>query len=220
MNWQPDSGTKAAARKFPLPIYAVNPIDQYKGHPIKAADWQSHLRPGDVFLSGNLICSPSQIIEEFKGAHYLQAIALTICWGNMGRTKNRCIYRKHDLQGMHNTLLQCAQSIRQTESIQQSWDLLINGLLWTPVMASKTLHFLSRALGFAQYPPVPIDNAVILRYVWPGFRIGIPPSQRPQDWQGKTFAAYCRYLTAIVEWADMKGWTTTQLEATIFAENS
>jgi hypothetical protein len=86
-------------------------------------------------------------------------------------------------------------------------------------MASKTLHFLCRALGFVKDAPVPIDNAVILTYVWPGFRINIPPSKRPHDWGGKTFAAYCRYMTAILEWADMKGWTTSELEATIFAEN-
>jgi hypothetical protein len=74
--------------------------------------------------------------------------------------------------------------------------------------------------GLDQDSPVPIDNAVILQCVWPGFRIGIPPGRRPQDWAGKTFAAYCRYMTAVLEWADMKRWTATQLEATIFAENS
>ena len=167
----------------------------------------------------NLRCSPAQIIDEFKLSHYLQAIALTICWGTMTRTKNKYIYRSHDLQHIFDTLDQCAQSIKQTSSIQQSWDLLPNGLSWTPVMTSKTLHFLCRALGFEQDPPVPIDNAVILAYVWPGFRINIPPGQRPQDWSGKTFAAYCRYMTAILEWADIKGWSTTELESTIFAEN-
>ena len=162
---------------------------------------------------------PLQIIDEFRSSHYLQAIALTICWGTMTRTKNRYIYRNHGLQYIYDTLDQCAQSIKQTDSIQQSWDLLVNGLSWSPVMTSKTLHFLCRALGIEQDPPVPIDNAVVLAYVWPGFRVNIPPGQRPQDWSGKTFAAYCRYMTAILAWATIKNWTTTDLEATIYDEN-
>ena len=111
---------------------------------------------------------------------------------------------------------------QQTDSIQESWNLLTNGLLWTPVMTSKILHFLCRALGFNQDPPVPIDNKVIRQYVWPGFRIGIPPGQRPQDWKGNktdTFAAYCRYMTAMIEWAQARQWTTTEVETTIYDEN-
>lgn len=95
------------------------------------------------------------------------------------------------------------------------------GMNWTSVMTLKTLHFLCRALfGFNyQDPPVPIDGKVIRGYVWPGFRIGIPPPQRPQDWEGDSFAAYCRYMTAVLEWARKKNWTTTQVQATIFEEN-
>lgn len=219
MNWQLDNATKTAARKYPLPVYSTNPMGQEPGFSVNAADFQTRLRPGDVLSSANLQCSPPQIIGEFRSSHFLQAIALTICWGTMTRTKNKYIYRNHALQHIFDTLDQCSQSIQQTSSIQQSWDLLVNGLSWTPVMTSKTLHFLCRALGFEKDPPVPIDNAVILAYVWPGFRINIPPGQRPMDWSGKTFAAYCRYITAILEWADIKGWNTTELESTIFAEN-
>jgi hypothetical protein len=226
MNWQIDHPTHVVALNFPLPIYATDAIKEYSGHEVViAADWQSHLRPGDTFPLGKLTCGPVQIMEEFKAAHYLQAIALTVCWGGMDRTK-KYVYRKHRPEDMYDTFSQCVQSIRQTKSIQQSWDLLTNGLSWTAVMSSKTLHFMCRALGFDQDPPVPIDNKVIRQRVWPGFRIGIPPGQRPQDWEGNTFAAYCRYMTAIIEWANMKknqttmkNWTTTDLQATIFAEN-
>ncbi|MGD0214279.1 MAG: hypothetical protein ABSB87_13700 [Terriglobales bacterium] len=222
MNWQLDNSTKTAARKYPLPIYSATTIAQDPGSSVDAADFVTRLRPGDVFnssASASLQCSPVQIVDEFKLLHYLQAVALTICWGSMTRTKNKYIYRGHALQHIFGTLDQCAQSIQKTSSIQQSWDLLVNGLSWTPVMTSKTLHFLCRALGFEQDPPVPIDNAVILAYVWPGFRINVPPSQRPLDWSGKSFAAYCRYMTAILEWSDIKSWSTTELESTIFAEN-
>jgi hypothetical protein len=134
---------------------------------------------------------------------------------------NQYIYRQHLLQDIHGTLDQCAQSISRTNSIQQSWDLLTNRLQWTNVITSKTLHFLCRALGFNENPPVPIDGGVILKYVWPGFRIGIPPAQRPGDWEGNTFTAYCRYMTAILAWAQMKQppWTTTEVEATIYEEH-
>jgi hypothetical protein len=75
------------------------------------------------------------------------------------------------------------------------------------------------ALGIEQDPPVPIDGGVILTYVWPGFRVGIPPGQRPRGWDGDSFEAYSRYMTAILEWARLKQWTTTEVEATIYLEN-
>jgi hypothetical protein len=91
MNWQLDNATKTAARKYPLPIYSASPIAQDPGSSVNAAEFQTRLRPGDVFSSANLRCSPAQIIGEFKLSHYLQAIALTICWGTMTRTKNKYI---------------------------------------------------------------------------------------------------------------------------------
>jgi hypothetical protein len=221
MNWPSDSTTQNAARCFPLPIYAAQALPEDPGGTFDPANWQRHLRPGDSFpsSSGCPANHPSQIVAEFQAAHYLPALALTASWGGMGRTK-KYIYA-HPLQHIHNTLDHCAQSIRTTQSIQQSWDLLVSGLHWTSVITSKTLYFLCRALfGFNhQDPPVPIDGKVIRGYVWPAFRIGIPPPQRPQDWSGDSFAAYCRYMTAIVEWAQAKNWTTTQVQATIFEEN-
>jgi hypothetical protein len=222
MNWQIDNATQAAARNFPIPIYASNPLPEYQGGNFDYATWTGNLRTDDVFppKPANYYPNhPCEIIAEFHAAHYLPALALTTSWGGMGRTKKR-IYA-HSAQYIHNTIDQCAQSIRATESIQQSWDLLVSGLHWTSVMTSKTLYFLCRAIFGANYqdPPVPIDGAVIRRYVWPGFRISIPPTQRPQDWEGDSFAAYCRYMTAIIEWANTKKWTTTEMQATIFEEN-
>jgi hypothetical protein len=219
MIWQIDSATRIAAQRFPIPIYTAVPLAQDPGNHFNPVIRQHRLRPGDVFPPPPLTCSPAQIISELQAGHYLQALALTVVWGRMERTANLYIYRQHTLQHIHNTLDQCASSIRQTNSIQQSWNLLTQNLLWTNVIISKTLHFLCRALGFTQDPPVPIDGAVILDYVWPGFRMGIPPLQRPQDWSGNEFAAYSRYMTAILEWAKQKQWTTTQVESTIYAEN-
>jgi hypothetical protein len=232
MIWQIDSVTQVAAQNFPLPIYSRSPLPQDSGDTFDPQTWQRHLRPGDVYPAGCSIATPEQIIAEFQASHYLQALALTISWGGMERTKDLYIYREHNLQHIYDTLDRCAQSIQKTNSIEESWDFLTEGLRWTNVITSKVLHFLCRALSLSQDPPVPIDNEVIVRYVWPGFRIGIPPGQRPQDWEGKSytgtneakiahysFAAYCRYMTAVIEWAQARRWTSTQLESTIYAEN-
>lgn len=216
MIWHIDNTTQIAARSFPFIIYANAPLPQDQGGNFFPSSWTSKIRPTDAFPSPPLTCSPNQIIAEFQAQRYLQALAFTICWGGMWR-RNQNIY-SHALQYIYDVLDQCAQSIRQTQDIQQSWDLLTNQLLWSNVMASKALHFLCRALGQVD-PPVAIDNAVILDKVWPAFRIGVPPKQRPQDWDGNSFSAYSRYMTAIIEWAHMKNWTTTEVECTIYAEN-
>jgi hypothetical protein len=232
MIWQIDNATQVAAKNFPLPIYSASPLPQDPGGTFDPQTWQCHLRPGDVFPSGSVMATPELTIAEFQAAHYLPALALTIAWGGMARTKNLYIYRDHPLQVIHDSLESCAKSIQQTDSIQRSWNVLTEELRWTNVITAKVLHFLCRAFGFEEDPPVPIDNEVIVKYVWPGFRIGIPPARRPLEWEGKlftgkkenkvthyAFAAYCRYMTAVIEWAKVRQWTTTQLEATIFAEN-
>jgi hypothetical protein len=220
MIWQTDQPTQTAARNYPLPIYATAPLRQDTGGNYEPASWQSRLRPTDAFPPGASIASPAMIIAEFQAAHYLPALALTVRWGNMQRT-NPDIYRQYPLQHIHDALEQCAQSISRTDSIQDSWELLTQRLRWTNVITSKTLHFLCRALDVNQDPPVPIDRGVILKYGWPGFRIGIPRAQRPADWEGNTFAAYCRYMTAILTWGEMRQptWTTTEVESTIYTEN-
>jgi len=142
----------------------------------------------------------------------------------MSRTSNRYIYRQHSLHDIYDVLDKCANDISHTQSIQNSWNALTQQLDWTNVITSKTLHFLCRALGFEDDPPVPIDRGVVLNYVWPGFRIGIPPEQRAAvgDWDGNTYAPYSRYTTAILTWAQLRqpAWTTTQIEATIYDENA
>lgn len=222
MIWQTDPATLAAAQSFPIPIHSATPLAQDQGGGFYPRTWQQRLRPGDNFLSPQYSCKPTDIIAEFQAGNYLQGLARTISWGGMARTANLYIYRQHQLQHIYDILEQCAKSIQATQSIEQSWSLLTDvthGLQWTNVIASKTLHFLCRSLGSTQDPPVPIDGAVILHYVWPGFRIGIPPTQRPGGWVGNQFSAYARYMTAVLEWARARNWTTTDVETTIYAEN-
>jgi hypothetical protein len=117
-------------------------------------------------------------------------------------------------------LEKCANSILASTSITPSWEILTGGtngqLGWTAVMASKALHFLCRSLGFERNPPVAIDGERIRDHVWPAFRDCLPVLNRPSDWEGNTFEAYYRYMTAIRTWANHKGWSTTQVESTLF----
>jgi hypothetical protein len=90
-------------------------------------------------------------------------------------------------------------------------------------MVERDLHFLCRALGIRQDPPVPIDGAVIRQRVWPAFKNafkkgGLRRDMYPNNWNGNEFHAYCRYMTAIMTWAELRSWTTTEMETTIFAE--
>jgi hypothetical protein len=125
MIWQIDSATQAAAQKFPLPIYSSSALPQDSGDTFDPQTWQRHVRDGEVFPPGCSIASPEQIISEFQASHYLQALALTISWGGMGRTKDLYIYREHSLQLIHDTLacvdilkkmppLKCQQSLKRT----------------------------------------------------------------------------------------------------------
>jgi protein-tyrosine phosphatase len=215
LSWPQDDATQIAARAYPLPISSHQPAAEYAGHEVDPARWQSCLRQGDTFPLAPLMCCPAQIIIEFRAGHNLQALALTASWGGMGRTK-RYIYRK-SLQNIYDALSVCSQSIRRTSSIKDSWELLTTELSWTNVMTSKTLYFLCRALRFDYNPPVPIDNKVILKRVWPKFKNGVPLSERPGNWEGG-FDAYCRYMTAMTEWARPRQWSTIDVQATIFKE--
>jgi hypothetical protein len=163
-------------------------------------------------------------MDLFQNRLYTQAVAMVVSWGGMGR-RSKDIYgqrSQEDIQGIDEAIRFSAVSLRNSGSIVDAWAALTgNGereLGWSAVMASKTLHFLCRSLGFEDDPPIPIDNKVIRQIVWPKFRNSVPKGQRPASWDGSNFGAYCRYMTAVLTWAGQRGWTTTQMENTIFDE--
>lgn len=141
--------------------------------------------------------------------------------GRMWRQPDRIYGGRRSLETIASVLRTSASSIRKTRSIAVAWQMLTGRgrgqLGWSPVLASKTLHFLCRALGFEQSPPVAIDNAVILGRVWPAWRDMVPADSLPGDWKGGTWDAYLRYMTAISIWAKARGCTTTEMEAGVFA---
>jgi hypothetical protein len=220
MKWRIDPLTQAAARDFPLRINSKHPLAQVDGGTFNYKNWEKRTRSGDAFLpvpEGRNPDSPDQIIAEFQADHYLQALALVVSWGGMARRSGQ-IYRRRR-QTIHDTLCECASSIASTNAIRESWPLLVGKLQWSSVMASKTLHFLCTALlPNDRHLPVPIDGVVVRNRVWWCFRHGVPEDKRPEDWKEDDLDAYERYMTAIITWADKRNWTTSQLEATIYAE--
>jgi hypothetical protein len=223
VNWQQDPVTARTAEDFPLPISSEKPALQFPGCNTNPANWKYDV----VFDSPcwpqvqPLTSSPDNIIDLFKRSAFLEALALVVSWGGMGRQLKR-IYCNRPLPVIHEALKRCAVSVQQTHSIRCAWDYLTGDfpdqLGWSAVIASKTLSFLARALGFDKKPPAAIDNAVIRQQVWPAFIGRIQAGLRPLNWRGNTFDAYSRYMTAILVWASQRHWTTTELEATIFDE--
>lgn len=224
LRWQIDQQTARAAADHSLRIKANSPLAQVgedgKNCGFNPQSWNSRVvQPAS--WPGDPKCTPEQIMNQFREGRYTQGLAMVAGWGGMGR-RPKAVWGARKIEHIEQTLSSCALNIRETQSVGHSWAML-TGLAdghmgWTAVMTSKTLHFLCRSLGFEQNPPAAIDGAVIRGIVWRAFRNSIPLGERPKNWEGNTFSAYCRYMTAIMTWAKQRTWTTKQMEATIFAE--
>ncbi len=233
MQWARDATTSNAAIYFPA-FLPNNPANQFGGRIMNVSNqvtgWNTWvLQPAQWPNIWPLVSSPENIISLFRKNHYLDALAMVASWGTMQRQKGQIIGSPPEsgrLQRIYDTLAACSDNILATNSIGYSWNLLtqkaVNGLGWNQVITSKVLHFLSRALGHEDNPPVPIDNKVILNRVWPVFRGGFQGALAhhlwPQNWEGNSFAAYNRYMTLILVLQDLHpGWTTTKVENTLFS---
>jgi hypothetical protein len=233
LEWNYDRTTEYWAKKLPLPLSSSHPVPQYDGLDYRLWEdtWKKHIlreRFPEYCRYPNtqesLLCSPSNIIRCFQDHKVLEALVLTVAWGRMSRSKGN-IYQKSN-QEIEKTLLACLTLTDEKNSVEESWNLLVKRLNWGSVITSKCLHFLARSLGYETNPPVPIDNKVLLEEVWPTFKKAINDDFRlgvdtmPQKWGDKSssWEAYNRYMTTINCWAQMRGWTTTQLENTIFEE--
>jgi hypothetical protein len=221
LRWSMDERTAKAAAAYPFRIERDTPAAQFGGCLTTAQTWNDCVVQPPTWKNGSLLSSPAEIIKQFQDRRYTQALALEVSWGGMGRT-SQYIYGGREperIEQIERTLRECAKSIEESRSIADSWGMLTgwkdDQLGWSSVMASKTLHFLCRSLGFEQDPPVPIDGKRIREGVWPIFRDSVPINQRPADWAGESFEAYGRYMTAILTWAAQKHWTTAQVEATL-----
>lgn len=216
MHWKIDDATSQAATKYPIPIRHGLPIGPFNGRNFDTRNW-NHRVIQPATWHGLMRSDPDQIIQQFRNQRYTQGLAMVVSWGTMWRQPD-AVWGDRKLETIESVLHDCADSIRESESIAVPWSMLRSQLWWTSVLISKTLHFLCVSLGFDHDPPVPIDGAVIRQRVWPAFRDSIPFAQRPGSWDGDTFEAYGRYMTAILEWAKQKHWSTAEVERTISLE--
>lgn len=222
MHWNIDNRTAEAATAHRISIQRDTPARQFEGCLTSPETWNDRVVQPAKWPDGFLWSSPEQILKFFGEGRYTQGLAMVVSWGGMGR-RSGDIYRDRNpefIERIERTLRDCAHSIETSQSISESWQALTgwsdSQLGWSAVMASKTLHFLCRSLGFDEDPPAAIDNKVMRKRVWPVFRDSIPTNERPGNWEGDTFDAYSRYMTAILTWAANKHWTTKELEATVF----
>jgi hypothetical protein len=234
LNWNFDPVTLFWANRCILDIGDI-PEAQALGNELNINTWVDRILnenfPESIINDeGHLICSPDNIIGCIGENLLLESLVLTIGWGSMWRRK-RYIYGDFDLIYIQEILNETIHLILEANSIEPAWEMLSENLNWSNVMISKYLHFLCRAYDFSFNPPVPIDNAVAIKIIWPAFlhmveQHNIPqhlvdanPSQ-PRNWNNKDsqWKAYNRYMTVISCWAAIKGWTTTQIECTLFEE--
>ncbi|SRR5713226_8308609 len=216
MHWTLDAATTQAATKYPAPITRTSPVGPFKGRRFNTRDW-NHRVVQPASWHGVLQSDPDQIIQQFRNQRYTQGLAMVVSWGTMWR-KPDAVWGDRKLETIEDVLRDCAESIRKTESIADSWAVLYGQMLWTSVLISKTLHFLCLSLGFDRDPPVPIDGAVVRQRVWPAFRDSIPFAERPRNWEGDGFEPYSRYMSAILAWANQRHWSTAEMERTLCLE--
>lgn len=230
--WHYDEKTEFWAKRVIIPLMAKKPKQQYDGSAVNPKEeiWKKYILKSEFSVYCNnpnwyglLICSPNNIIQCFRDKYMLEALALTVVWGSMAPAIKH-IYNKPKGE-IETTLFRCFKLIEEENSVEGAWNLIVNDLAWKKVMTSKTLHFLTRSMDYDMNPPVPIDKGIIIDKVWKNFiimvndkfRRGIDPYP-PNTWGSSTWESYNCYMTAINVWAGIKGWTTTQLENTIYKE--
>ncbi len=220
------------SRALPAPQYDATGASDIHLAP---ETWGRHILasqfPDYCVRDARLECSPCNILCCLSDSRYLEALVLIFGWGgrSMFRMK-RSVYNTRR-ETIRRTLAQCVNCIGEDHSIARAWDLVVRDLGWSDVLASKYLHFLARSLGYEMNPPVPVDSIMGGR-VWREFRARVrhyrdravgPIPKRPKAWRdgSHSWEAYNRYMTAILCWGEeTEGWSSTEVENTIFAEYS
>lgn len=110
--------------------------------------------------------------------------------------------------------------LQARQSLEGIWNRIRAELGWSAVMISKCLHFMTRAAGWADPVPVPVDNAMVRQWLWPSFKKAAEANRlwpSPGGINGNSWESYNRYMTAIRCWARAINTSCTELEVTIFA---
>src|SRR5579862_8060509 len=138
MHWNIDNRTSQAATKYPLAIKHSTLVGLLPGRLFSTESWNHRVLQPTTW-HGELRSDPDQIIQQFRNGRYTQALAMVVSWGTMWRRPD-AIWEGRKLETIEGALRDCAHSIRSSESITGSWDMLRDQLSWTAVLISKTLH--------------------------------------------------------------------------------
>jgi hypothetical protein len=135
LTWNLDKDTKYLAERFPLPILSSKPHKQYGGldYPLREGTWRRYIIcdnfPSYCYYPHRpeyLLGSPSNIIRCFQDGKSLEALALTVAWGGMVRTKNSIYTRP--IKDMERFLKKCVDLIEEKNSIESAWSHLVGKL--------------------------------------------------------------------------------------------
>jgi len=216
MEWLDDNSTVTFLDKYLPEQFKIftQPQSQFAGRYMNVHNWQTKLLSKQM-LTGKAYSSPDNIITCFRKNQFLEGLAMTISWGTMWRQNPR-IYTT-DLLRIYQVLENCNSSLHDEKNIDEAWKNIESSLSWSPVITSKTLHFMCRALGFDKDPPVAIDNKIILKRVWPALTRSVKASAKPSSW-ANGLSGYKRYMTFInyLRCNCYPDWSNTQIESTLF----
>jgi hypothetical protein len=183
-------------------------------------------------LEGNLLnSSPASILHSCEESRYIEFVVKVGVWGGMipgplgkpfemiFQTKWRNVPEISRLHAIESAIKRIDLSLSKNapDSLQMHWKLLIEDLKWTSVISSKVLHFIYRRHGYNDICPVPVDNAMCRKWLWPRFQKALGDS-KVKSVNGHSFSAYLRYLSAIRGWADAYGWSMSEMECALFGK--
>lgn len=174
---------------------------------------------------------PSIIRSASKGDWSMFVLQVGL-WGNMipgtmGKS-HRKIYgvtygdcpNQDRFNIIHASLNKAHQSMVTSRSLEEIWLQLRGDLDWSAVMISKCLHFMARSAGWIEPIPVPIDNAMVRKWLWPAFKNAVKNNgivwPRPGGVNGDSWKTYNRYMSAIRGWAEVQQKSCMDIENSLF----
>jgi hypothetical protein len=219
--WDLDPATEPLARRWnPLRRRRL-PGKPFDGRLGFAATWQRWLDEGtfpayvlDAQAPDRISPSVENIVRAFSQSDYMVGTILVLAWGGLARHKPTLLARGRP--AVRRAVERAARLLAEHERVRPAWE-AFDPLGWSMVARSKTLHFLARGLGIETNPPVPIDNAAMVSTLYPEFLEACRTlGDRPTSWRSGDWNAYQSYMTAILVWTNEKGWTTSEVETTLF----
>ena len=175
--------------------------------------------------------SPVSILRSIRESDYIGFVVRVGVWGGMipgplgapfkmiFQTKWKSTPEVSRINAIESAIERIDLSLSKDSpgSLQVHWEWLIRDLKWSSVISSKVLHFIYRRHGYNDSCPVPVDNAMCRRWLWPQFMNALDYA-KTKSINGHSFNAYVRYLSAIRGWADAYEWSMSEMECALFGK--